>query len=210
MALLALAGAVTTLVEVARASTDPVRLTVTAPDVVAARASFTVRVRVDADLGALDTRDGDVRLQVRLAPECGGDFLGTHGPTVIDARLRPQPRRGAGYTATASARARINRHGTLTVCAFLDDAEQRQFATDTDTQIDVSTACTRAAGRLTALRRALAAAQRAERGRHGASRARAARRVRALSGQERRQRRAAGAACHTRLAGPAPRPPFTG
>jgi len=203
VALLALAGAGTTGVEVARASSDLVRLTVTAPDVVAARASFTVRVRVDADPGALDIRDGDVRLQVRLAPECGGDFLGTHGPTVIDARLRPQPRRGASYTASAAGQARITRHGTLTVCAFLDDAEQRQFATDTDTQVDVSRACTRATARLTAARRT-------ERGRHGASRARAARRVRALSGQERHLRRAAGAVCHSRLAGPAPRPRFTG
>ncbi len=122
----------------ARADIDPVRLTVTAPERVAVGSPLKVTVRVDADPGALDTRDGNVRMQVRLAAgECGGSYLGTTGRTVIDAVLRPQPSPGAAYTASAAGTARLSKTGTLTVCAFLDDAQERQFATDVDTQVGV-------------------------------------------------------------------------
>lgn len=138
LALLAAVAGIAAVAPAAGADIDPVRLTVTAPDVVAARAPLSVRVRVDTDPGALDTRDGPVRLQVRLAPECGGSFIGTSGPTVIDALLRPQPAAGASYSAAATGTTHVSQTGTLTVCAFLDDSEDRQFATDTDTQVEVS------------------------------------------------------------------------
>jgi len=77
-------------------------------------------------------------MQVRLAAgECGGSYLGTTGGTVIDAVLCPQPSPSTSYTASAAGTTRPPKTGTLTVCAFLDDNEYRQFATDVDTQVRV-------------------------------------------------------------------------
>ncbi len=135
LAVALLAGSAT---PAARGDVDPVRLTVRAPERVAVGAPLKVSVRVDTDPGALDTRDGNIRMQVRLATgECGGSYLGTTGRTVIDAVLRPQPSPGASYTASAAGTTRPPKTGTLTVCAFLDDSEDRQFATDVDTQVRV-------------------------------------------------------------------------
>jgi hypothetical protein len=79
---------------------------------------------------------GPIRLQAKLSRgECGGSFAFTSGTTVIDAALDPQPVTGSAYNASATGTPGAGA-GTFTVCAFLDD-DERQFATDTDSQITV-------------------------------------------------------------------------
>jgi hypothetical protein len=119
------------------ADVDPVRLTVTAPDVARSGQPFAVGVAVAADAGALDPRAGTLRLGVRLAPVCGATFATTRGPTAIDAALAPQPAAGAPYAASARGSAAVTSPSTVTVCAFLYDDDGRQWATDTDTEVVV-------------------------------------------------------------------------
>jgi len=123
----------------AQADIDPVRLTVTAPATARTGSTATVSVAVAADAGALDPRVGTLRVGVRLAPECGGSFATTSGPTVIDAvALTPQPAAGAAYAATIRGTATVPTSATLTACTYLVDDEGRQFATDTDSAVVVS------------------------------------------------------------------------
>lgn len=137
-------------------SVDPVRLAVAAPAVARLDRPVAVRVRVAADPGALDSRVGALRLRVRLAPTCGGDFAGTAGRTAIDRVLSPQPVAGRAYVASASGRARPRTYGRLVVCAFLEaGGDARQYATDTDTTVAVTRACTRAGRALDRARKAV-------------------------------------------------------
>jgi hypothetical protein len=151
----ALAAGVALLVATpANAQLEPVELTVEAnPGLVASKQPFTVRVGVAAEAGGLDIAAQPLRLRVKLEPECGGSFAGTEGATLIDRQLSaPQP--GAAYSATLSARARLGAFGTETVCAFLEDAQERQFATSTEEAVVVSRPCTVATRRLARLRKA--------------------------------------------------------
>lgn len=123
----------------AHADIDPVRLTVTAPATARTGSTVAVSVAVAADAGALDPHVGTLRVGVRLAPECGGSFATTSGPTVVDAvALTPQPAPGASYSATIRGTATVPSSATLTACAYLLDDEGRQFATDTDSAVVVS------------------------------------------------------------------------
>jgi phosphatidylinositol-3-phosphatase len=148
----ALAGGALWLPAVAAPQQEPVELTVSAPPLVAAKAPIRVSVQVTAEPGALDIAAQPLRLRVALEPECGGSFAGTSGPTLIDREI-PAPSAGAAYAFTGHGRARVGAFGPQTVCAFVEDAQQRQFATSTDTVVDVSKACTLASRRLARLRR---------------------------------------------------------
>lgn len=139
----------------ARADEDPVRLSVRVPAVVAAHVRVPLRVRVDGDVGAFDPHAGSLRLRVRVAARCGGDFEGTAGRVVIDRALRPQPVPGAAYSSVVSARPRFRRYARLLVCAFVTDAEDRQYATSVDAGLLISRPCTRATRRKAGAQRAL-------------------------------------------------------
>jgi hypothetical protein len=117
---------------------EPVTISADAPPIVAAGASFRVGADVEADPGALDIATQPVRLRIRLAPECGGSFAGTDGPTILD-RVLPAPVPGSAYRATLSTRASIGALGPETVCAYVEDADERQFATDIEAGLTVVT-----------------------------------------------------------------------
>lgn len=134
---------------------EPVSLAVTAPATAGVGETFTVAVAVQADPGALDIAAQPLRLRVRLAPECGGSFAGSEGPTAIDRTL-PAPTPGARYSAEASGRVRIGgAAGTETVCAFLEDAQERQFATETEATVTIGPGCVVVTRKLAQLRRGL-------------------------------------------------------
>jgi hypothetical protein len=132
-------------------SVEPVRLTATAPAVVAAQHHFDLKVRVATDPGALDIAVEPLRLRVRLASECGGSYAGTEGTSAIDRKL-PAPTAGRPYGAATAKSIGLTGFGTWTVCAFLEDGDRRQFASDGEATIAVTRACTKAARRLTYLR----------------------------------------------------------
>lgn len=121
----------------AGAQGELVRLKVRAPDSVPAKTRFAVTVRVAANAGALDIAAKPLRLRARMAPRCGATIGTSKGPTVIDRKLSPPPRAKTRYRFAASGRVRIRRPGRRTVCAFLVDADQRQFATSVDTVVRV-------------------------------------------------------------------------
>jgi hypothetical protein len=187
---------------------EPVVLTVSAPAAVALNSRFTVQVSVEADAGALDIAAQPLRIRVRLEPECGGSFAGTDGPTAIDSVL-PAPAPGAPYSATATGSIRLSSPGAETICAFLEDAQERQFATNTESTLVVGPACASAArkiarlrGRSTKLRRRVAHLRRARRHAHGRRRQALSRRLhvlhkrrRALAAQMRRAKRRETVAC---------------
>jgi hypothetical protein len=149
-------------------SFTPVRLQIKLAPVARLHAPLRVTVSVSADPGALDDRTGPLRVQAKLAAECGGTFSYTSGPVLIDRRLSPDPATGRAYSATASASGRPTSFGTQTVCAWLvDEGDGRAWASDQSAQVDVSRACTTAAARYDAVRRrhgrGLASARRAAR-----------------------------------------------
>jgi hypothetical protein len=156
LALLAAIAGAAILPAAAAAQEEPVELTVSAPQVVAANKPIKVRVAVTAEAGALDIAAQPLRLRVALEPECGGSFAGTSGPKVIDREI-PAPAPGASYSFTGRAHPKAHRpFGPKTVCAFVEDSQERQFATSTDTVVDVSKACTRATRRFARLHTAAA------------------------------------------------------
>ncbi len=139
--LLAALGVVLLAAQPAVATLDePVSVTAQAPETVAAGTAFPLRVDVAAEAGALDIAAQPLRLRVRFAPECGGSFAGTEGPTAID-RVLPAPAPGAAYAQSVSVRAKLGAPGPETVCAFLEDADERQFATDTEATVTVVPPC---------------------------------------------------------------------
>ena len=150
-------------------SFTPVRLTISVAPVARLHEPLAVTVSVSADPGALDTRAGPLRVQVKLAAECGGTFQYTDGPVLLDKRLSPQPATGHSYTASARGSGRPSVYGTETVCVWInEEGDARTFASDQSTQVDVSLDCTRAAARYDATRRtrrrsAIAHARRAAR-----------------------------------------------
>lgn len=147
-----------TLIGAAPAAADliePVSVTATAPPLVAAKLPFQLEVQVDAEPGALDIAAQPLRLRVRFAPECGGSFAGTEGPTAID-RVLPAPSPGAAYADRVAAKVKLADQGPETVCAFLEDDEERQFATDTEETLLVGPGCATASRDVAKLKRRLA------------------------------------------------------
>ena len=141
-------GGAARLPAAAAAQLEPVELSVSAPALVVAKEPIKVGVEVAAEPGALDIAAQPLRLRVALEPECGGSFAGTAGPIVIDREI-PAPSPGAAYEFTGTrARSRSSPYGPETVCAFLEDSQERQFATSTEAVVDVSKACTLATRRL--------------------------------------------------------------
>ena len=152
--LAALAAALLGAQPAAAALDEPVSVTAQAPQAVAARSAFPLTVDVAAEAGALDIAAQPLRLRVRFAPECGGSFAGTEGPTAIDrSLLAPTP--GASYTQSVTVKAKIGAVGPETVCAFLEDSDERQFATDTEETLRVVPPCPAAKRKLARLKRQL-------------------------------------------------------
>jgi hypothetical protein len=134
-------------------SFTPVVLNVKIAPVARLHKPLRVRVTVTADAGVLDTAIAPLRIRVKLAGECGGTFEYTPGVVLLDKQLKPQPSIGHPYSATSSGSGKPNRYGTETVCVFLEEGDDRQFATDTSEQVNVSRHCTVAAARYDAAER---------------------------------------------------------
>jgi hypothetical protein len=116
---------------------EPVTITATAPEAqVEAGKPFKLEVAVEAEAAALDIAARPLKVRVKLAPECGGSFAGTAGPAAYEATLASPPA-GAALSQTLSAKVTAPSPGTEVVCAFLEDATERQFATDTEEEVTV-------------------------------------------------------------------------
>lgn len=191
--LLVLAGAALFLALPAVADLEePVSVTASVPQNAVAGKAFPLAVDVAAEPGALDIAAQPLRLRVRFAPECGGSFAGTEGPTAIDRRL-PAPSAGAAYATSVSIRAKIGAPGPETVCAFLEDSQERQFATDTEASLNVVPPCPaarRQVGRLKrriyALNRLIGRLQRRQHESHGIARKRVGKRLHQLRRKKRK------------------------
>jgi len=141
-------------------SFTPVQLNIAVAPVARLHAPLAITVGITADPGVLDGSEGPLRMEVRLAPECGGTFETTPGPTLLNAALDPQPATGRSYTGAVKGSGRPSAYGTQTVCAYLQDTDiGRVYANDESTQIMVSQPCTAAAGRYDRDHAALARAQ---------------------------------------------------
>lgn len=159
MTRIVLAAAVLALCGTSFAAADditPIRLGVTIAPVARLHQPLKVRVAVSADPSVLDLRTAPLRIRVVLASECGGEFAGTTGVVLLDKRLNPQPSYGRAYSAVATGSGKPKAYGRKTVCVYLEEeGDDRQFATDTSHQVDVSKACTAAAARFDRARRAV-------------------------------------------------------
>jgi hypothetical protein len=157
-------GALTALLVVAAtagaALLEPVTITATAPEPqIAAGAPFKLEVAVEAEPGALDIAAQPLRVRVKLAPECGGSFIGTAGAAALEQAL-PAPTAGAAYKQLVTGKVTAASAGPEVVCAFLEDATERQFATDTEEEVTVLAAgavkqCSAATNQLTTAKRKL-------------------------------------------------------
>ncbi len=147
-ALLAVAALVAGPSAVSADTFTPVRMQVTFAPVARLHKPLKVTVKVSADPGVLDVRQGPLRARVKLTRgECGGTFDYTSGTTLLDRRLSPQPATGLAYQGSATGSGRPAAYGVQTLCVYLEDDFQ-QFATDTtDYQVNVSKSCTQAAAR---------------------------------------------------------------
>lgn len=173
-------------------SFTPVTMSIAVTPVARLAAPLVVTVGVKADPGVLDTGAGPLRVEVKLAPECGGDFQHTAGVTLINLALNPPPTTGKAYSGTVSDRGRPLAYGVQTVCAYLEDSTAgRVYANDESLTVNVSPACTAAGRHYDAAAAALSRARRQYRRAHGkAAHRRAAklvnRRKRTLAGERRR------------------------
>jgi hypothetical protein len=135
-------------------SFTPVRLSIAVAPIARLRKPLHVTVQVSADPGVLDDRSGPLRMRVKLAAECGGTYQYTAGIVLLDKRLSPQPSTGHAYSGSVGGSGRPTAYGAQTVCVWLEsEGDQRVFASDQSTAVDVSRACTRAASRYDAERR---------------------------------------------------------
>jgi hypothetical protein len=181
-------------------SFTPVDLNITVAAVARRHVPLKVGVQVTADPGALDPATSPLRIRVKLAAECGGTFTTTPGTVLLDKALSPQPATGHAYSATMTGSGKPGAYGVQTVCAFLEEGgDNRMFANDTATQVNVSQPCTVDAHKYDAAHRALVKAQRQLRRSHGAS-ARLRRLVAKRSKAAARARRKARTACGTGVA----------
>lgn len=136
-------------------SFTPVRLDIGVAAVARLHQPLAVTVHVSADPGALDNRTAPVRIGVKLASECGGDFQHTNGVILVNRRLSPQPTTGHAYSAAARGSGRPSAYGTDVVCTYLEEeGDGRVFANDESVTATVSRPCTAAAARYDRLRRA--------------------------------------------------------
>jgi hypothetical protein len=107
-----------------------------------------VTVGVTADAGVLDSRFAPLRIEVKLASECGGTFQTTPGTRLLNKVLKPQPRTGQAYTVKAHGSGRPSSYGVMTACAYLEEeGDNRLFASDQSIQVNVSKRCTVAAAK---------------------------------------------------------------
>jgi hypothetical protein len=142
-------------------SFTPIALNVGVAPVARLHAPLRVTVGVSADAGALDGSEGALRVEVSLAPECGGTFQTTPGTTLLNAALTPPPQTGKAYASTVSGSGRPAAYGSQTVCVYLEDTDVgRVYANDESTQVTVSEPCTTAARTYDRARAALARVQR--------------------------------------------------
>jgi hypothetical protein len=138
---------------------EPVSVTATAPETAAAGTPFKLEVTVEAEAGALDIAAAPLKLGVKLAPECGGSFVGTAGPAALE-QILPNPTPGAAYSRKVTGQVSAAATGTNVICAFLQDSQERQFATDTEAEVSVVTVamvrqCTAATKQLKGAKRKL-------------------------------------------------------
>lgn len=119
-------------------SFTPVRLDITIAAVAHRGTALPIKVTVSADPGVLDGSAGAMRIGVRLAAECGGNFQTTVGDTLLDQQLNPQPATGKAYVATATGSGDPTAEGEQTVCAYLQDSDVgRVYANDESRTVDV-------------------------------------------------------------------------
>jgi hypothetical protein len=159
-------------------SFTPVRLNIEVAPVARLGAPLKVKVAVTADPSVLDGSEGPMRIEVKLATECGGNFQTTPGVTLMNKQLNPQPAAGQAYSASASGSGRPHAYGQQSVCTFLEDATVgRVYANDESIQVSVSKSCTTAGRRYDVASRSLTRAQRQLRRARGATARRRARRL---------------------------------
>lgn len=185
-------------------SFTPVGLGIKVAPVARRQAALPISVAVSADSSVLDIATTPLRIEVRLAAECGGSFETTTGPALLNKALAPQPALGHAYSATISGSGRPSAFGTFTVCAFLEEQGDgnRIYANDTSSQVQVSQPCTAAASRFDAARKALenASRQRRRARRGSAARERATKLVQKRSRALNSARRAGTQACGSGVA----------
>jgi hypothetical protein len=135
----------------AAAQDPPVSISVKAPAVAPRGIAVPVRVRVTADPGALTYRatgPAPLKVKVRLARECGATFETTSGQVLLDRTLRPKPRAHAAYERLFRVKRSLRQFGSWTACAYLEEqGDDRLWAFDATTQVDVTRRCTRTARR---------------------------------------------------------------
>jgi hypothetical protein len=154
-------------------SFTPVQMSIKVTPVARLHAKLPVTVTVNADPGALDDREGAIRIGVKLAPECGANFETTTGPIVLIRTLTPQPNAGRAYQASAAGFGRPGAYGVQTLCMFLEaTTTQRVFANDESNSVNVSQPCTTAGTRYDKANRALSRARRQLRHAKGAGKRR--------------------------------------
>lgn len=142
-------------------SFTPIGLAIGVAPVARLHAPLAITIGVSADPGVLDGSEGPLRVEVRLAPECGGTFQTTAGTTLLNHALTPPPQTGKAYASTVSGSGRPSVYGAETVCVYLEDTDiGRVYASDESTQVTVSQPCTTAASAYDRARAALARAQR--------------------------------------------------
>jgi hypothetical protein len=145
-------------------SFTPITMSLSIAPVARLHVPLKTRVHVSADPGVLDTSEGPMRVEVKLASECGGSYQTTPGVKLINAPLKPQPATGKAYSGSVSGSGRPNAYGERTVCMYLEDsAVGRVYANDESNQVNVSKPCTTAAHRYDSAKKALNRARRQRR-----------------------------------------------
>jgi hypothetical protein len=150
-------------------SFTPITVSLSYTPVARLHAKFRVTARITADPGVLDIASQPVRIGVKLAAECGGDYEHTSGPAVLNKHLNPQPATGRAYSATISGWGRPSAYGVQTLCMSIEDSVGRVYADDESDQVDVSQPCTTAGNRYDTDNQALKRAQRRLRRAHARS-----------------------------------------
>lgn len=129
-------------------SFTPVRLAIQVAPVARLHTPLKIAVGITADASVLDTRTAPLRIEVKLAPECGGSFETTPGTRVLNKVLSPQPATGKAYSVRARGSGRPASYGVQTACVYLEEeGDNREFASDQSVQVNVSKRCTVAAAR---------------------------------------------------------------
>jgi hypothetical protein len=140
-------------------SLTPITVSLTSTPVARLHAKYKVKAAIAADPGVLDVAEQPVRIGVKLATECGGDYEHTTGPAVLNQHLKPQPSVGRAYEGTLTGWGRPTAYGTETLCMFIEDRIGRVYASDQSDQVDISKPCTTAASHYDKADRSLRRAQ---------------------------------------------------